>query len=200
MSSTTTTTTTLLGLPTEIQLHIIKFLDYPSSIALSHTNQSFRAIVPTEPPTTNEQKLSLLLDMEKWPKYAHFFSCNIGLKLRHENAFADKQLRGKRGKDGTQQDRRFCLDCGFYNKMYQPGHFLKVNGRDEVLCAMCRKRCRYGRYCTRCCMCEPCISKLPPAPAHPILPSEELKDRCPRCWLRVGEFTIDLGNPYRISA
>lgn len=61
-------TTTLLDLPTELQLYIITFLDYPSSVALSHTNQRFRTIVPIEPPTTEEQKLSVLLAMELWPK------------------------------------------------------------------------------------------------------------------------------------
>ncbi|CAG8918188.1 unnamed protein product [Penicillium salamii] len=196
MSSITTTTTTLLGLPTEIQLNIIKFLDRLSSIALSHTNQRFRAIVPTKPPTSHDQKLSLLLDMERWRIYERFFSCHICLKLRHQNAFADKQLRGKRGKYfGTQRDRRFCLDCGCYNKLYQPGDVLKVNGRQEVLCAMCRVRCRYGRYCTKCRMCELCISKLSPAPVPSKLTSEELEGRCPQCWLRAGDFTMDLGNP-----
>ncbi|CAG7940420.1 unnamed protein product [Penicillium salamii] len=151
--SSITTTTTLLGLPTEIQLYIIKFLDYPSSIALSHTNQRFRVIVPKEPPWTHGQFMSLLLDMERWRKYDRFFACRMCLRLRHKNAFVDEQLQGKHCKTfGTQRDRRFCFDCGCYNKMYQPGDVLKVNGRDEVLCAMCRdptrERCRLGRYCT----------------------------------------------------
>lgn len=61
-------TTTLLDLPTELQLYIIRFLDYPSSVALLQTNRRFRTIVPIEPPTTGEQKLSYLLAMELWPK------------------------------------------------------------------------------------------------------------------------------------
>ncbi|CAG8368150.1 unnamed protein product [Penicillium salamii] len=150
---------------------------------------------------TKSSKVAMPINLLKYllitnhSRYNHFFSCNICLKLRPRNAFADKQLQAKRRKDGTQKDRRFCLDCGCCNKMYQPGHFLKVNGRDEVLCAMCRERCRYGRYCTRCRMCEPCISKLPPAPVPSILISEELEDRCPQCWLKAGDFAIDLGKP-----
>ncbi|KAJ6050922.1 hypothetical protein N7460_001456, partial [Penicillium canescens] len=94
------------------------------------------------------------------------FSCNMCMKLRPRNAFADKQLRARRGKGHIESDRRFCLDCGCRNKMYQPGQFFKVDGREEVLCAICRERCRYGQYCTYCCMCE---GSTPAAYTHPTL-------------------------------
>lgn len=57
----------LLDLPTELRLYIIEFLDYPSIVALLHTNRSFRDIVPIEPPKTKKEKLSLLLAIELWP-------------------------------------------------------------------------------------------------------------------------------------
>lgn len=60
--------TTLLDLPTELLLCITKFLDFPSSVAFSHTNRSLRTILPIEPPTTRDRKLSFLLAVELWPK------------------------------------------------------------------------------------------------------------------------------------
>ncbi|CAG8363187.1 unnamed protein product [Penicillium salamii] len=187
-------TTTLLDLPTELHLHIIKFLDYPSSFALSHTNQRFRAILPMEPPETREEKLSFLLAIELWPRYDHLFSCSICLKLRPRNAFTDKQIRAKRRKGAIESDHRFCLDCGCCKKFYQPGQYLRVDGREEVLCAICRERFRYGRYCMYCRMCGPCTSKEPPLPIPLALPPRELQeDRCPR--FRDKGLFRDLGKP-----
>lgn len=60
-------TTTIFDLPIELLLHIINYLDYPSSVALLHTNRSFRSIVPVQPPMTAEQKLSFLCAIELWP-------------------------------------------------------------------------------------------------------------------------------------
>jgi hypothetical protein len=129
-------------------------------------------------------------------RYDHLFSCNICLKLRPRNAFANKQLRARRGRGHIESDHRFCLDCGCRNRMYQPGQFLKVDGREEVLCAICRERCRYGRYCTYCRMCEPCVLKQPPLDIPLTLSPSELEEpRCSRC--RHKGLVKDLGKPPR---
>lgn len=134
---------------------------------------------------------STYLLVTNYSRYNHLFSCNICLKLRARNAFADKQLRARRGKGHIESGRRFCLDCGCCHRMYQPGHFLMVGGQEEVLCAICRERCRYGRYCTYCRMCEPCASKQPPLPIPVTFPPDGLEDRCPRS----GHLVKDLGKP-----
>lgn len=57
---------TLLGLPTELQLHIITYLNYPSSLALSQTNRQLHSIVPIETPKTPTQKMAFLNAVETW--------------------------------------------------------------------------------------------------------------------------------------
>jgi hypothetical protein len=63
---------TLLGLPAELQLHIISHLDYPSSLALSQTNRQLRCIVPVQSPRTSAQKMAFLNAVETWQKYFKF--------------------------------------------------------------------------------------------------------------------------------
>ncbi|CDM34358.1 unnamed protein product [Penicillium roqueforti FM164] len=127
-------------------------------------------------------------------KYNHLFSCKICLKFRPRKAFADNQLRAKRGKGHAESDRRFCFDCGCENRIYRPGDFIKVDGHEEAPCACCGERCRYGLYCMFCRMCEPCVYDLPPLPISIVLsPSELEESRCPRC--RHKDLFTDLGKP-----
>ncbi|KAJ5396849.1 hypothetical protein N7509_004962 [Penicillium cosmopolitanum] len=62
---------TLLGLPAELQLHIISHLDYPSSLALSQTNKQLHCIVPVQSPRTSAQKMAFLNAVETWQSYVY---------------------------------------------------------------------------------------------------------------------------------
>jgi len=59
---------TLLTLPTELQLHIISYLDYPSALAISQINNRFRSIVQVESPQSSVQKMVFLNAMETWQR------------------------------------------------------------------------------------------------------------------------------------
>lgn len=59
---------TLLNLPIELQLHIISYLDYPSTLAMSQVNKPFRAIIPVETPQSSVQKMVFLNAMETWQR------------------------------------------------------------------------------------------------------------------------------------
>jgi hypothetical protein len=60
---------TLLDLPAELLLQIISEVDYPSSVALSHTNLLFRSMIKVEEPTEPEQKRLLLYALENWTRH-----------------------------------------------------------------------------------------------------------------------------------
>lgn len=121
------------------------------------------------------------------------YACKFCLKLRPAHTFADNQLYGARGKRGSECDRRVCLDCGFRQRIYQPGQPVVVNGREQILCCLCGERRRYGLYCMLCWRCESCFSKhsMPKIPFHTSLEQYIRQHGCPRC----SHHLEDLGSP-----
>lgn len=162
--------TELLGLPTEMILEIIIYLDYLSCLALLQTNSCFKSMITL----TSERKLLFLCEAETWTEYVIYhiwysyrmvnfsryeshFSCSRCLKLRLRGAFGDRQLEGKRGKGLAESDRRFCLDCGVSKEIYQPGYAIKIREASHFLCGLCRRLCGSGFYCVPCAACKGCI-------------------------------------------
>lgn len=92
-------------------------------------------------------------------RYNGHFSCSRCFKLRLRDAFADKQVKAKRGKGHTESDRRFCIECGVRKKIYQPRQLIDVNEVPHYLCGLCRHMCGSGLYCIRCGGCQRCIER-----------------------------------------
>ncbi|KAJ5111162.1 hypothetical protein N7532_001697 [Penicillium argentinense] len=183
----------LLAIPIELQLHIISFLDYPSSLALSHANKQLHSMIPVETPKTSTQKMAFLTAVETWQRNTARYACKYCLKLRPSHAFADNQLNGRRSKGDAECDRRVCLDCGFRKGIYQPGQPIVVNGRRQILCSLCNERRRYGMYCMLCWRCESCFAKhnMPRTPYHTSMGQYIRQHGCPRC----SHHLEDLGGP-----
>ncbi|OJJ66822.1 hypothetical protein ASPBRDRAFT_187457 [Aspergillus brasiliensis CBS 101740] len=102
----------LTSLLPELQIQVIEYLDYPSLVVLSQTNQYFRSIIQVQIPTTTEQKLSYLFSAENWKKNKKSFACSQCLKLRPRNKFANKQVKREYRKKFAQCSLRYCLQCG----------------------------------------------------------------------------------------
>ncbi|KAL3707819.1 hypothetical protein TMatcc_005801 [Talaromyces marneffei ATCC 18224] len=157
-------------LPVEIHLIIIDYLGYTARIALAYTNHYFNEIVVRQPPATREGKLEFVCDAETWPIYTNinYLACNQCLKLRPIHAFADKQLRGKRSRGYSDNNRRFCIRCGIQKHIYLPGHLIPIDkpnaanthGFGFSICWCCKFHGR-GSYCLVFGSCEDC-EQVPP--------------------------------------
>lgn len=112
------------------------------------------------------------------------FSCSRCLKLRLRGAFADKQVKAKRGKGHAESDRRFCVDCGVRKGIYQPGQMIDINGITHFVCGLCRQLCGSGLYCTLCGACQRCLERRSTIRNSHLgtITEPDLVDRkCPRC-------------------
>lgn len=148
-----------MDLPGELQMQIVdhvRHLGFPHAQRLKTTCKGFNGIVPK--PNKRQIHIDELspLAMEK-----RLFACYDCFRLRPSTAFGDAQRTGKRGKNGQNCQKRFCVDCGlnFTSEAvtvprYRPGSQYKVNGDVYVVCHTCgpiklRYRlqgvCRQGR-------------------------------------------------------
>ncbi|OJJ65495.1 hypothetical protein ASPBRDRAFT_165010 [Aspergillus brasiliensis CBS 101740] len=175
---------TVLDLPTELHLHISRWLDCPSRLALSQTTQLFRSRLAVMNPTTTEQKLLFLCAMENWNRYKEYFCCSRCLKLRFRGAFVAEQIQGKRGKGCAERDRRICLECGIKCGLYLSGQMMIFDGYKRFVCGLCRQTYESGLCCTSCGNCQLCVEVrrdiLYPQCGDPKSPSET-EHRCPFC-------------------
>jgi hypothetical protein len=115
-----------------------------------------------------------------FPRYRSYFACSQCLKLRFQGAFADKQVKAKRGKGHAESDRRFCVDCGVKKRIYQPGQKVIVNGKTRYVCGLCRSLFSLGFSCWRCgCVaCQRCLQRE--APIVPVKLDHGVQN-CHRC-------------------
>ncbi|KAL4802014.1 hypothetical protein BDV18DRAFT_148056 [Aspergillus unguis] len=147
----------LLGLPTELYLQIVTYLDFPGRIALSQTNTRFRSIIKVERRPTPEQRRSFICAAECWPRYNDKYSCSRCTKLLARSSFADNQLQGPRAKGHAERHRRFCLDCGVRHGIYGFDQTITVNGNTHYICGVCFKVRDAALYCHGCGGCEDCL-------------------------------------------
>lgn len=192
-----TSTVTLVQLPTELLLQIIKYVDDPSTLALSQSNKLFRthdyswkaynarakgfaSVCPRELGQACAVFYLAIKMVVDSSRYQNYFACSQCLKLRFRDTFADKQIKAKRGKGHAESDRRFCIDCGVNNGIYQPGQAITNNGNSRFVCAFGRHLCDSGFYCTYCGACQPCLERKGTSFGNP---QEMLyvERNCPRC-------------------
>ncbi|PYH91332.1 hypothetical protein BO71DRAFT_486377 [Aspergillus ellipticus CBS 707.79] len=97
--------TTLASPPTELQLHIVEFVEYPARLALIQTNRHFRSIVKVARPTAKAQKFSYLIIAENWSGNEEYFTCSLCAKFLHKTTkFSDQNTEGKFGKQAAAEE------------------------------------------------------------------------------------------------
>ncbi|KAF8856859.1 hypothetical protein BDZ45DRAFT_675222 [Acephala macrosclerotiorum] len=147
---------TLLTLPLEIQNSITTHLTTPSILALRQTCTHFNH---TLSPPTHPQLL--LTEKTPWATSRNLYACKDCLRLRPSSKFADAMKKGKKGLNGKEPHKRFCVDCGVEPKKgetrYSPGTEIVVDGERRVFCEGCGKRkggdeagCPGSRECRAC--------------------------------------------------
>jgi hypothetical protein len=133
----------LLRLPTELKLLIIQNLDLVDQICLKMTCQPFNALIPRlAMPQLLEVELSPYATQSGKERYA----CKDCLRLLPKTAFGDQMVKGKKGKNGTYRENRFCVQCGINPRpgttRYSRGACIERQGEHFVVCLRCAK---YGR-------------------------------------------------------
>lgn len=149
----------LMGLPTELQLLIAEQLSFPESNGLKYANRHFYTIVkPLRGCDLRSEERS------PFGVASGLFACKDCLRLRRSFRFADQMRKGKRGKNGSEGYKRFCLDCGLNPKpgtsRYTAGNRIVLQGNTYLLCLDCNelkpgtddpnenicRDCMYARY------------------------------------------------------
>lgn len=128
----------LLGLPTEVQEHIIQYLNFPEIICLMITCTWFNNLIR---PLTHRELLeaeNTLYATEKKKLYA----CRDCLRLRPASKFGDKMLVRKKRRGEPGANNRFCVECGINpskgTTRYTVGSQIIVQGVLYVICGSCR--------------------------------------------------------------
>ncbi|KAF2838156.1 hypothetical protein M501DRAFT_1017180 [Patellaria atrata CBS 101060] len=123
-------------LPPEIQLTIIDQLDPVGKLNLRITSRYYYDTI--KPLTPNE-----LLQTEKsdWAIKNGLLRCMDCKRLRPSSCFADSMRKGKKGRNGLEPEKRFCIDCGVHPKFgrnrYTPGSEIEINTQRWVICKVC---------------------------------------------------------------
>jgi hypothetical protein len=102
----------LLGLPSEIHLHILTLLDYTAFSFLRATNVYFYRL-----PSKDQIKaaMSSYECEESLPDYystRDFYPCYTCLRMLPEGAFEKKQIQFTRAFGHKEYRKRFCFECG----------------------------------------------------------------------------------------
>ncbi|CZR58331.1 uncharacterized protein PAC_08223 [Phialocephala subalpina] len=128
----------LLNIPLEIQNSITSHLKTPDILSLRLTCTHFELTIP--PPTHIQL---LITEKTSWAQVRNLYTCKDCLCLRPSNKFADAMKKGKKGLNGKEPQKRFCVDCGTEPKRgetrYSPGTEIVVEGERRVFCEWCRK-------------------------------------------------------------
>ena len=120
----------LVNIPAEIHCAIFERMAVQSLLALSQTNRLFNEICDPRHLRRSEF-LSWLMRTEKQTNLGDYVACYYCLRMRPKIDFAVNQTRRKRRKGFCDAIKRFCIDCGFKDKMYCPGN--KVRRRNTNL-------------------------------------------------------------------
>lgn len=85
------------------------------------------------------------------------YLCVIGKHLKPASDFTNEHVMEKHGVNTQTNDNdRFCIDCGIKDGKYKPGKILRVIGKEAmVLCLACEKlKTTYSLTDKRCKPCE----------------------------------------------
>jgi hypothetical protein len=192
------------GLPEEIWIVVIEELDMPSIFALSQTCRRFRRLSDPNDKCRRHQLEAYLIQVQAFPRWLDGFACFSCLKVLPRANFSSAQTKQKRGRNGSQQYRRFCIRCGIDKNLYVRGSMV-VQGGD--ICMVCRQcgQLRGGNFCQRCTICDQCdrsrgtlrtCKREGPYAGHKIIcnPVEEASRKSDLC------LTTALGLAFRMSA
>jgi hypothetical protein len=126
----------LLALPLELQEQVFQELGFPDNISLSMTCRHFWA---TTKPLTHKQLL--LAERTEFAIGKDIYTCRDCLRLRPASKFADKMTKRKRGRLGSKNHKRFCVECGLKsgprNTGYTRGSRIMIQGVCHVICIRC---------------------------------------------------------------
>jgi hypothetical protein len=134
----------LLRLPTELQLHIVAYLNIDTSpndlfslTCLRFTCRYFHYIIPA--PNMDHPTL-LCLEPTAFARRHYLFTCCYCVRLRHLFQFSLDILFLFRTADKITEATRYCVDCGFKKgkRGYWPGQIVRTADRHLVLCAGCK--------------------------------------------------------------
>lgn len=147
----------LLGaLPEELCLAVIEELDISSIIALSQTSQRFSRLANPTDESRRSIMNDFLIEAQAFPRWQRDgFACFACTKVLPRSKFADKQTKGKRGRNGSQQDRRFCIQCGVEKGHNSPGSIVTQGDSIRMVCRGC-KSLQGGQFCDLCKFCRHC--------------------------------------------
>lgn len=150
-------------LPTELQLAIFVYLNYPSALFLSSVNKYFQRDVRPLELVSAYQKAAFVRSAQQFPRHVRgrAFGCFRCYRVLPQQAFAEKQITGRRNKGNSKESYRFCLECGEEGGVYTRGS--QVRKSDGILYWKC-SRCpalKSGLYCTICMQCHDCLRLTP---------------------------------------
>jgi hypothetical protein len=145
----------LATLPEELCLAIIEKLDMSSIIALSKTNRQFNRLSDPTAKSRRPMLYEFLLEAQTFPRWQDGFACFTCAKVLPRSRFANAQSKHKRGRNGSDQKRRFCVQCGLENGSHGPGNMVVQGDIIRMVCRQC-KRLKSGRFCERCAICTDC--------------------------------------------
>jgi hypothetical protein len=137
-------------------LATIGLLDYRARIALLQTNRYFRASVSPQA-CSAEDKRAFVHAAESFRQNADGFGCYRCFRVLPRSDFAEKQIRGHRGRGNSKGYQRFCFPCAEKYSIYTPGSQLIKSGVRLWVCYQCRKP-KEGRLCIRCGKFEECVA------------------------------------------
>lgn len=155
MASHNTDPPSLSTIPEELCLSIIEKMDMSSIIALSQTNRFFNRLSdPTEKSRRSELE-DFSIEVQSFPRWQDGFACFSCAKVLPRHSFASGQTKLRRGRNGTRQNTRFCIQCGVRKGLYVPGSMVVQDDIVRMVCRQCLQL-RGGRFCQRCTICSYC--------------------------------------------
>lgn len=146
-----------LDLPPELHALITEFLPICDLLQLKLTCGYFHDLIP---PPSHDQLLQA--ESTDWARHRDLYACRYCLRLRPACRFADRMLRRRRSRRGSDSGKRFCVECGLRPRRgtarYGPGAQITVQGIFFVLCLSCQQfqpgaRDRLGRNTLECVSC-----------------------------------------------
>lgn len=148
------------ALPDELCVEIIDNLDMESFIQLSQVNKQFRRLCDRHDPSKRDAMHKYLLERQDDDDIC--FACFTCLQPRSFLAFTRSQITGKRGANGKDQKKRWCVRCGLEKGHLKPGNLI-IRGlrghpdlnKMEYICILC-KQLKEGNVCRQCVCCPDC--------------------------------------------
>jgi hypothetical protein len=100
-----------------------------------------------------------LIEAQAFPRWQDGFACFTCAKVLPRVRFANAQTKHKRGRNGGDQKRRFCVQCGIEKGFYVPGNMVVQGDVTRIVCRQCKKL-RGGTFCKSCAICAGCDRQL----------------------------------------